>query len=409
MNFRKLVLVFFVDIVLVISFFVYLVQEQQGIFKEESKRDAQLRSVIVRQMFSHLVKSGKEIDDSLLKVIVDSTNLDYVALLGGRKLLHWASKYEGFLPVENFEEIKPGRVRLIELPDYSIVEFSFYLDSIMVVCGFSDEPFSKLTRITMYGMAFLVVVLLIVFSITTFSFYFLNRKLKERELVLVKEEEKAKYFRELAGFSSQVAHEIKNPLNSISMALQLAKQKGLTGDLLKIIEDETNRLNSIVQRFSSVSKGIEVHLEEVDLTKVVSDVIADAKGFATAYGVKIEFNANGFSERVKTDPLLLKQALFNIIKNAIEAFEGVFREEKVVKVNLKKEKRKVIISIEDNGSGMTDEEVKRAFDLFYSTKSQGMGLGLSVVRRIMDALGGEVRLVSKKGEGTKVELILTHG
>jgi hypothetical protein len=136
MNFRKLVLVFFVDIVLVISFFVYLVQEQQRIFKEESKRDAQLRSVIVRQMFSHLVKSGKEIDDSLLKVIVDSTNLDYVALLGGRKLLHWASKYEGFLPVENFEEIKPGRVRLIELPDYSIVEFSFYLDSIMVVCGF---------------------------------------------------------------------------------------------------------------------------------------------------------------------------------------------------------------------------------------------------------------------------------
>jgi len=261
----------------------------------------------------------------------------------------------------------------------------------------------------MYGMAFLVVVLLIVFSITTFSFYFLNRKLKERELVLVKEEEKAKYFRELAGFSSQVAHEIKNPLNSISMALQLAKQKGLTGDLLKIIEDETNRLNSIVQRFSSVSKGIEVHLEEVDLTKVVSDVIADAKGLATAYGVKIEFNANGFSERVKTDPLLLKQALFNIIKNAIEAFEGVFREEKVVKVNLKKEKRKVIISIEDNGSGMTDEEVKRAFDLFYSTKSQGMGLGLSVVRRLMDTLGGEVRLVSKKGEGTKVELILTHG
>jgi signal transduction histidine kinase len=409
MNFRKLVLVFFVDIVLVVSFFVYLVQEQQGIFREESKRDAQLRSVIVRQMFSHLVKSGKEIDDSLLKVIVDSTNLDYVALLGGRKLLHWASKYEGFLPVENFEEIKPGRVRLIELPDYSIVEFSFYLDSIMVVCGFSDEPFSKLTRITMYGMAFLVVVLLIVFSITTFSFYFLNRKLKERELVLVKEEEKAKYFRELAGFSSQVAHEIKNPLNSISMALQLAKQKGLTGDLLKIIEDETDRLNSIVQRFSSVSKGIEVHLEEVDLTKVVSDVIADAKGFATAYGVKIEFNANGFSQKVKTDPLLLKQALFNIIKNAIEAFEGVFREEKVVKVNLKKEKRKVIISIEDNGSGMTDEEVKRAFDLFYSTKSQGMGLGLSVVRRIMDALGGEVRLVSKKGEGTKVELILTHG
>lgn len=152
-----------------------------------------------------------------------------------------------------------------------------------------------------------------------------------------------------------------------------------------------------------------MHLEEVDLTKVVSDVIADAKGFATAYGVKIEFNANGFSERVKTDPLLLKQALFNIIKNAIEAFEGVFREEKVVKVNLKKDKRKVIVSIEDNGSVMTDEEVKRAFDLFYSTKSQGMGLGLSVVRRIMDALGGEVRLVSKKGEGTKVELILTHG
>lgn len=409
MNFRKLVLVFFIDIVLVVSFFVYLVQEQQRIFREESKRDAQLRSVLVRQMFSHLVKSGKEIDDSLLKVVVDSTNLDYVALLGGRKLLHWASKYEGFLPVESFEEIKPGRVRLIKLPDYSIVEFSFYLDSTIVVCGFSDEPFSKLTRITVYGMAFLVVVLLIIFGITTFSFYFLNRKLKERELVLVKEEEKAKYFRKLAGFSSQVAHEIKNPLNSISMAIQLAKQKGLSGDLLKIIEDETNRLNSIVQRFSSVSKGIETHLEEVDLTKVVSDVITDAKGFATAYGVKIEFNANGFSQKVKTDPLLLKQALFNIIKNAIEAFEGVFREEKVVKVNLKKDKRKVIISIEDNGSGMTDEEVERAFDLFYSTKSQGMGLGLSVVRRIMDALGGEVRLVSKKGEGTKVELILTHG
>ncbi|MDI6851010.1 MAG: HAMP domain-containing sensor histidine kinase [bacterium] len=408
MKFKNLVSVFLVDIIVIFAFFTYLVTRQRKVFKEMAERDAQIRTVLVREMFFNIIQSEKEIDDSVLKVIVDSTNLDYVALVRQGRLVSWASKYEGFLPVEDFENIKPGVKRVIKLPDYSILEYSFPVDSFIAICGFSDEPFSNLIRFTIYGMAFLVLGLFVLFGVTVFSFYLLTRKLQEKELVLAKEQEKSKYFRELAGFSSQIAHEIKNPLNSINIALQVAKQKGFTDDIVKIIDEEIDRLNSIIQRFSSLSKKMEPQFKDVEIGDLIDRVAEEMIPFARSHGIKIELNLKGCQQRIKSDPLLLKQALINIIKNAIEAFEGVERDEKVVKISCNKVRRKIVILVEDNGMGMDEEAVKRAFDLFYTTKAQGMGLGLSVVRRIADSLNGEVNLKSIKGKGTIVELVFNN-
>uniref|UniRef100_A0A7V3ZZR1 histidine kinase n=1 Tax=candidate division WOR-3 bacterium TaxID=2052148 RepID=A0A7V3ZZR1_UNCW3 len=404
MKFKNLVFVFLVDIFVVFAFFLYLVRREQKVFREVAERDTQIRTILVREMFFNIIQSEKEVDDSMLKVIVDSTNLDYVALVRQGRLVNWASKYEGFLPVEDFENIKPGAKRVIKLPDYSILEYSFPVDTFIAICGFSDEPFSNLTRLTIYGMAFLVLGLFVLFGVTVFSFYLLTRKLQEKELVLAKEQEKSKYFRELAGFSSQIAHEVKNPLNSINIALQVAKQKGFTDDIVKIIDAEIDRLNSIVQRFSSLSKKLEPQLRDVEMPELIDEVAKEMAPFAQFHGIKIELDLKGCQQKFKSDPLLLKQALINIIKNAIEAFEGVERDEKVIKITCNKVRRRIIILVEDNGMGMDEEVVKRAFDLFYTTKAQGMGLGLNMVRRIMDSLGGEVKLQSIKGVGTKVEL-----
>jgi signal transduction histidine kinase len=104
------------------------------------------------------------------------------------------------------------------------------------------------------------------------------------------------------------------------------------------------------------------------------------------------------------DRVLLNRAIHNIVKNAIEATDGG-----EVDISVKREKKKIFISIKDSGKGMDDKEKARVFEPFFSTKKGGMGIGLYLTRKIVEAHGGELDLVSRIQEGTTFTIRIPGG
>ncbi|MEM9658122.1 MAG: ATP-binding protein, partial [Planctomycetota bacterium] len=108
---------------------------------------------------------------------------------------------------------------------------------------------------------------------------------------------------------------------------------------------------------------------------------------------------------VQGDPVQLEQVCVNLMKNALEAMEGLPDAERVVKLRLFDRNSNVCLAVEDNGRGITDDDAQRIFDAFFSTKPRGMGMGLSLSKSIAEAHGGEIRCVSRSAESGAVFLL----
>ena len=203
--------------------------------------------------------------------------------------------------------------------------------------------------------------------------------------------------------ASRVAHEIRNPLNGIAMLAQrLQKEfkptespdefRQMTG----AIRQETQRINKIVQSFLMYAKTPTLEFQRLDLAQYLKELepVLQAHGpnplhFETTPGLYVNI-----------DPDQMKQVLINLVKNAMEASQA----DQPVFVRLKKEGRTALIFIEDQGKGIRSEHKERIFDLYFSTKTRGSGLGLSIVEKIVESHGGKVRVESpyeKEGESVQ--------
>ncbi len=203
--------------------------------------------------------------------------------------------------------------------------------------------------------------------------------------------------------ASRVAHEIRNPLNGIAMLAQrLQKEfkptespdefRQMTG----AIRQETQRINKIVQSFLMYAKTPTLEFRRLDLAQYLMELepVLQAHGpnplhFETTPGLYVNI-----------DPDQMKQVLINLVKNAMEASQA----DQPVFVRLKKEGRTALIFIEDQGKGIRSEHKERIFDLYFSTKTRGSGLGLSIVEKIVESHGGKVRVESpyeKEGESVQ--------
>lgn len=213
--------------------------------------------------------------------------------------------------------------------------------------------------------------------------------------------------------SAAIAHEIRNPLASISGSVQLISQgEGIAeGDrrLLEIVVREADRLNSILQDFLAYTRPQQSMKFRVSVSSLVHDLEALIVCDPRFSKVRLDFVYDpGLT--VLLDPELFKQVLWNLFVNAAEALgEGggaiTFRAERRGGEGCAG-KSCVVISVADNGSGMTPEQTARIFDPFFTTKAEGSGLGLATVYRIMDIHGGRVEVTSKKGKGSCFSLYL---
>lgn len=213
--------------------------------------------------------------------------------------------------------------------------------------------------------------------------------------------------------ASGLAHEIRNPLNSLNLNMQMLEEELGERDetptgrrLLSITRGEIARLERLVIDFLSYARPRPLELEEVPAIELLEQAREVLEGEARIRRVKLEVVDRSGGARLRVDPGQMRQLLLNLAQNALAAAaEGTAGESRVV---LAADRRASVIelAVEDDGPGIAAEDRERVFDIFYSTRKGGTGLGLAIVERIARNHGGRVEIDSELGRGTTVRVAL---
>ena len=220
---------------------------------------------------------------------------------------------------------------------------------------------------------------------------------------------------DLGAVAAGLAHEIRNPLNSLYINGQLLEEmlselpeEGVPqkGDLLSLARANlkvTQRLNDTLSGFLRFARPPAMELALVDLNRIVSETLRFL-GTELAYrGVSLKTKLHPTPLPILADEKLLKQALLNLLLNAQEAVE---KEEKVIRVTTGVRSGRPFLRIRDNGRGIPPSDRRHIFRLFFSTRKNGSGLGLPIVRQIVRQHGGAVYVRSREGKGTTMTVAL---
>ena len=203
-----------------------------------------------------------------------------------------------------------------------------------------------------------------------------------------------------------VSHEIKNPLGLIQTSSELLGATPGASDTQKrlsnVIVEESVRLNQIVTEFLDFSRPQALSLRECHLEEIIKKNLSFIRPELDRKGIAVKDNLNGRSLRIMADEEILYRAILNILINAIQSMKNGG----VIDIKVDVERDHYHLEIKDNGSGISEEGVKRIFDPFFTTKEKGTGLGLSIVKKIDEGHKGTVNIKSKEGEGTTVAMRL---
>jgi signal transduction histidine kinase len=215
----------------------------------------------------------------------------------------------------------------------------------------------------------------------------------------------------LGHLAAGVAHEIRNPLNAMGMGLQRLKREFLPPDeskreeyisFMELILKEIRRVNEIIEQFLTLSRPFQLNLRKSSLQDLLNDLVTLFREEASSLGIALWAEIPSDLPLIKVDPERLTQAFINIMKNGMQAMEkgGTLR------IETKSLKEGVEVAISDSGSGILPEQMEKIFNYYYTTKDKGIGLGLPLAHRIIEAHGGHLKIESRVGSGTKVTVIL---
>jgi signal transduction histidine kinase len=201
--------------------------------------------------------------------------------------------------------------------------------------------------------------------------------------------------------TSGVAHEVKNPINAIVVHLEVLRQKMKEIDPdtrrhVDVIGSEIQRLDRVVQTLVDFTRPVELRLSEMDLRKVVEDVVALASPAAERHNVIIERQPNPEVLPVRIDVDLVKQAILNIVLNGVQAMP----EGGTLRIAGKREGENAVIMVRDQGGGIPENIRDKIFNLYFTTKSGGSGIGLAMAYRVVQLHHGSVEFTSILEHGT---------
>jgi signal transduction histidine kinase len=215
--------------------------------------------------------------------------------------------------------------------------------------------------------------------------------------------------------ASGLAHEIRNPLNSLNLNMQMLEEEieegGSVGSaptgkrLLSITRSEISRLERLVSDFLAYAKPRPLEMEEIPAVRPLERLREVLAGEIQKRDARVEVRDGSGGARVRVDPGQINQLLLNLAQNALAATEETGRTP-VLELSAARHGPMVALSVKDNGKGIPPEERERVFEIFYSTRKGGTGLGLAIVDRIARAHGGRVRVESEPGAGTTVTVEL---
>ena len=222
------------------------------------------------------------------------------------------------------------------------------------------------------------------------------------------------YLTHLGKISSGMAHEIRNPLNFIGLAVDhldaMTEGKGIEGEAEKRqvigrIKEEIGRLNDLVTNFILYGRPPELQRAAVRVPELAGGVLRMAEGRLVAQSISCRTEFMDARE-IHADPDMLRRALVNLVGNAVDAMPN--GGSLSISAGLRPDGRYSVV-VEDTGIGIPAEERKRIFEPYFTTKASGLGLGLVLTKKIVDAHGGQIFVDSTPGKGTRIEIALPVG
>lgn len=207
--------------------------------------------------------------------------------------------------------------------------------------------------------------------------------------------------------TSGVAHEVKNPINAIVVHLELLREKMRAVDPdtrrhLDIIGREIQRLDRVVQTLVDFHRPVELRLTDFDLRRLTEDVVLLAAPEAGRQGVTVETSVDGEPLPVRADADLIKQALLNVVLNGVQAMSNGG----VLTILARRQDAAATIEVRDQGGGIPAEIQDKIFNLYFTTKKTGSGIGLAMSYRVLQLHNGSLEFVTEMGQGTTFRLVL---
>ncbi len=204
-------------------------------------------------------------------------------------------------------------------------------------------------------------------------------------------------------FAGAVAHGIRNPLSGIRAAAQIAREQAegtAVAETLTGVLEESDRLEQRVRSLLDFSRPFDIEFQRVDLPVLLGAVRNTLSGQAGRQGVKISLQIDSDATVVESDPNYLEEALLELSANSLRAM----REGGALQITAAVENESTVIRVCDNGAGIAPSVQGRIFELFFTTRGDGTGMGLATVKKIMSRLGGTVRLERSDPNGTTFRL-----
>ena len=246
----------------------------------------------------------------------------------------------------------------------------------------------------------------------------LSETLEETNRQLRRAEEEARRSERLAALgqlSAGLAHEIRNPLGVIKGAAEMLSQKvantlPLASELAGYISSEVNRLNALVSRFLDFARPMSLEPRRLRISDVVDRSLESVHHQFPELKVKVERQYAAALPEISADEQLCERVFINLITNAYQAMAGRADGERILRVGVAPEtsrgKLGEAITIEDTGPGVPPELREQIFNPFFTSKKDGVGLGLSIVAKIVDAHRGWIKLESEPGRGARFRVFL---
>jgi signal transduction histidine kinase len=231
-----------------------------------------------------------------------------------------------------------------------------------------------------------------------------NRHLREAQASLRRSERLAA----LGQLTAGLAHELRNPLGTIKASAELLtkastlRRPEVMSEMAGYIVTETDRVNGLISNFLDFARPLQIHPVTADLRSVIADAVRQHSDLASKMGVSLAVKEASNITNFSFDPDLLKIALSNLLQNAIHASKAG----QTVEIRVEQLNENVRIFVVDQGNGIAPEHLENIFNPFFTTKPQGIGLGLAIVSKIVDEHQGLIHLASQPGQGTTFTLTL---
>jgi signal transduction histidine kinase len=358
---------------------------------------------VLSRAAAQLLSQGEAPLIRLMSELFANDQVVFVALKRSGRLIHAASKYEGYLPLT----AGPQTVVTFDSPLGEIIEVAAAAgdpagQTYTAHIGYQFAALAEIRRASARSLLLITLLQAAIILALASLLYRFNLHLGRKEMEVQREKAERQRLQEISLITAGVSHEIRNPLHSLYLSYQMLEPRLDPNDAEsafhgQAMKKEIKRIQEIVERFSSWNNVRPIRSEPIDMPTFLSELSASWKELPGS--PEIVF-AVAPETRIVSDRSLLARVVDNLVRNAAEA--GA----RHIAVHAESRQAGALVVVRDDGPGIKAEHHQAIFDPFVSFRAQGSGIGLALARRIVSELGGRIELESAEGAGAEFRVWL---